>query len=726
VVCLWEEIGLLIGAAIAPVLLTHKHDSKIRTRPQRLLALILVASLFVYSLKPAQSIVMTEYGLPGAPIPWGITVDSGGSIWITEQGANKIAKVTNPVYEYSIPTPGSVPWAITASKNHEDIWFTEETTGKIGVFVPSGTRFYEFGLPPDPPGLPRPRGITMNITKLSTGYTPRYDVWFTEYGRNRIGHLYGPNSTHAYFSFYAIPGISVKAHPLGIAMSPIDYSVWFTEYNEDATAPSRISSIKLLDNGTALFRHYDTGADSGLWGIGVDPDGFVWVTESRRNCIGRLNPASGEYVTFRTPTSNSEPHELVIEATTTTPPRVQNVWFTEYNGDKVARYDPGLNVFFEYPIISGGGRPNGIAISGSYGSVWFTEPFAQRVGTIANWWAPPIITTTTVGTITSAVTSSQILTAVRTGATTLLTTTVASATASLTTAMIASVTVVTSTQTYTSSMLQLTSTSIYSYSVTSVSTSYTTTTSTTTTTQTMVSVSSLSTTASTTATFTSWNIQTVSVTSSSTNTMVVTSSSTTKTTLTETSTSIYSTATFTLTNASYVTTTTFSPTVTITSVRTSVVPTTSSVVSTVATTTTAMTTVAVTRPCIIASVAYGSELAPEVQFLRESRDRIVMSTFAGTQFMRVFNAFYYSFSPDVAGLIGRESLLAATTRILISPLLACLKVAASALIPLHANPETGVLVMGVLASCLTGTVYFLPSLLVIRMLRKRLRSTGGV
>ena len=716
---MWEEIGLLIGAAIALVLLTHKHGSRIRTRSERLLALVLLVGLLVYSLKPAQSIVMTEYGLPGAPIPWGITVDSGGSIWITEQGANSIAKVTNPTYEYVIPTSGCAPWAIVASKDYEDIWFTEETAGKIGMFVPSATRFYEWYLP-DPVGLPRPRGITMNVTKLSTGKTPRYDVWFTEYGRNRIGHLYMKElvtaAEYASLSFYEIPGVS-NAQPLGISMSPIDCSVWFTEYRTN-----RISSVKLLDNGTAVFRHFNTGAESGLWGIGVGPDGFVWVTESKRNCIGRLNPVSGEYVTFRIPTPNSEPHELVIEATTTTPTRVLNIWFTEYNGDKVARYDPGLNVFFEYPIITAGGRPHGITIGGPYGSPWFTEPFAQRVGTINYWWAPPVVTTTAVGTITSADTTGQTLTVRRDGTASVVAT--RSAATNTTTAATASVTQVTSTQTYTSSMLRLTSTVIYSYGATSVSTSSTTTTSTTTTTQTMVSVSSLLTTTPTTATYTSWNVQTVSVTSSRTDTIVITSLSTTMTALTATSTSIYSTATSTLTNASYITTTTFSPTVTITSVRTSVIPTTAAVTSTLATTATVTTTLAITRPCIVASVAYGSELAPEVQFLRGFRDGPVMFTFAGAEFMRVFNAFYYSFSPDVAGFIGRQPFLTTTTRILIFPLLVCLRVATSALASLHLTPEIGVLVMGIVASCLTGIVYLLPPLMLMRALR-RLRVTGG-
>ena len=54
--------------------------------------------------------------------------------------------------------------------------------------------------------------------------------------------------------------------------------------------------------------------------------------------------------------------------------------------------------------------------------------------------------------------------------------------------------------------------------------------------------------------------------------------------------------------------------------------------------------------CLIATAAYGSEMTPQVQQLRELRDNTVLSTESGTAFMSGFNQFYYSFSPDVADL----------------------------------------------------------------------------
>ena len=52
--------------------------------------------------------------------------------------------------------------------------------------------------------------------------------------------------------------------------------------------------------------------------------------------------------------------------------------------------------------------------------------------------------------------------------------------------------------------------------------------------------------------------------------------------------------------------------------------------------------------CLIATAAYGTELAPQIQTLREIRDNTLMETSSGTSFMAGFNTFYYTFSPAIA------------------------------------------------------------------------------
>jgi len=273
-------------------------------------------------------------------------------------------------------------------------------------------------------------------------------------------------------------------------------------------------------------------------------------------------------------------------------------------------------------------------------------------------------------------------------------------------------TVITETQTFTS---------IYSYTITSTLTTDTTTTTITTATKTIVTVSTLTTSTTTTATSSFWLTQTSTSTVSRTSTSLAFLTSSTAVTLTNTLTSLYPTVIVTSMSAAYRNTTIFSPTVTVTSTETSVIPRTSTVTRAQVTTTTTTTTVAITRPCAIASAAYGSDLAPQVQILREFRDRTVMSTFAGAQFMRIFNNFYYSFSPAVAEAALANPMRGFLVRALISPLIATLRVSSCVPSLLPMNSELATLLGGVLSSFLIGLIYVTP-FAFLRITRKKTRT----
>jgi hypothetical protein len=82
--------------------------------------------------------------------------------------------------------------------------------------------------------------------------------------------------------------------------------------------------------------------------------------------------------------------------------------------------------------------------------------------------------------------------------------------------------------------------------------------------------------------------------------------------------------------------------------------------------------------CLIATAAYGSEMAPQVQFLREIRDNKVMSTAAGTSFMTGFNQFYYSFSPTIADMERENPVFKEMVKIGITPMLTSLSIMSAA------------------------------------------------
>ena len=76
--------------------------------------------------------------------------------------------------------------------------------------------------------------------------------------------------------------------------------------------------------------------------------------------------------------------------------------------------------------------------------------------------------------------------------------------------------------------------------------------------------------------------------------------------------------------------------------------------------------------CLIATAAFGSEMAPQVQFLREIRDNTVLQTESGSAFMMGFNQFYYSFSPTIADYERENPAFKVAVKITLTPLLASL------------------------------------------------------
>ena len=156
------------------------------------------------------------------------------------------------------------------------------------------------------------------------------------------------------------------------------------------------------------------------------------------------------------------------------------------------------------------------------------------------------------------------------------------------------------------------------------------------------------------------------------------------------------------------TTVTESITETITKMKTTTAP-----AETITETVTETATVVEQPRCLIATAAFGSELAPQVQALREFRDGFIMKTFAGRNFMTAFNAFYYSWSPYVARAEYENPMLRGVIRSSIYPLLFILDLSKYAAEPFSPIPELAALVSGLVVSSLIGLIYLAPPILTI-------------
>lgn len=78
--------------------------------------------------------------------------------------------------------------------------------------------------------------------------------------------------------------------------------------------------------------------------------------------------------------------------------------------------------------------------------------------------------------------------------------------------------------------------------------------------------------------------------------------------------------------------------------------------------------------CLIATATYGTELAPQVQQLRELRDNSLLQTKSGSIFIESFNQFYYSFSPIIADYERENPVFREIVKVTITPMISSLSI----------------------------------------------------
>ena len=120
--------------------------------------------------------------------------------------------------------------------------------------------------------------------------------------------------------------------------------------------------------------------------------------------------------------------------------------------------------------------------------------------------------------------------------------------------------------------------------------------------------------------------------------------------------------------------------------------------------------------CLIATAAFGSELAPQVQQLRELRDNTVLQTESGTSFMTEFNHFYYSFSPAIADYERENPVFKEAVKLTLTPLLTSLTL----LQYVDIDSESSMLGYGIGIILLNIGMYFVAPAILIMKVKKRI------
>ena len=117
--------------------------------------------------------------------------------------------------------------------------------------------------------------------------------------------------------------------------------------------------------------------------------------------------------------------------------------------------------------------------------------------------------------------------------------------------------------------------------------------------------------------------------------------------------------------------------------------------------------------CLIATATYGTELAPQVQLLREIRDNSLLQTESGSAFMGTFNHIYYTFSPTIADYERENPVFKEAVKLAITPMISTLSLME------NAESESEVLSIGIYVIALNLAMYLgIPAIVIIGIRKK--------
>ena len=342
----------------------------------------------------AMKIVYVTYDLPRASrFPWVAYPQKDGSVWMPHSWtADQIARLdqhTGEVQEFDVPQGVRKALHVHAVTKAPDgmVWFSEDAACQLGKFDPETHKFKiyqpEFCTPKDDDAT---TGRGMNAIGLGSMNSIRLD---------RTGNIWAGGSMLLRFDpkkedFMEFPEART---PYGIELDP-QGNIWFAEFPREGMigrmdtktlkitkwTPPTTEKLAAL-NGKYPDENYGNSSThpktAGPRRITVDSQGIVYFGEWWGNQIGRFDPKTEKFQEFPLPDPSPTPYAVAVD-------RYDNVWYSSYDDDILGRLDPKTGHVDEFPFLYSG---NGMRelIPDAQGRIWFGTPFNNKVG----YFIPP-------------------------------------------------------------------------------------------------------------------------------------------------------------------------------------------------------------------------------------------------------------------------------------------------------------------------------------------------
>jgi virginiamycin B lyase len=305
----------------------------------------------------ATNIVYVEYDMPGPNrMPFSAAPSKDGAVWIPNFGAaNKISRLdpdTGVIQDYPVPNQGTAAVHSAVPAADGSVWLAEQGSNKLGRWDPSSTQITEFQdayvpgkegtesggsrhtVRVDAKGIVWASGWPFTRFDPETGkfhdfpeaahtygltFDAQGDVWFTDPGKGEIGKI---DAKTLKVSEWAPP--TIKGYERRIAIDP-EGIVWFGEY--------QTGKIGRFDPKTEKFKEYDLpgGTDTFPYAIAIGADHGIWYSSYYEDVICRLDPETGSVTVYPFPHSENTIREFFSDER-------GRIWYGSPSNNKVGYF----------------------------------------------------------------------------------------------------------------------------------------------------------------------------------------------------------------------------------------------------------------------------------------------------------------------------------------------------------------------------------------------------
>ena len=265
------------------------------------------------------------------------------------------------ITEYALPRRQIQPHDVILDADGM-VWFTHFGEQFLGKMDPKTGRTWEYALPVLKPGFPVG---TLDIENDKAG-----NLWIAMMYQGGVARFDKKSET---FQTWAVPQEwqtdATQQAFLSPTYSEVDGRVWVK--NSDRAQILRLDPVTGQWENLGSFKDPDTNRTITSYGIPADHQNNLYLLDFSSSNIGKLDAKSGKLTIYRTALANSRPRRGRVDDH-------NRLWFAEYGGNAIGMLDPDTEKITEWALPTPWGQPYDVVIDRN-GEAWTGSMLSDRV-----------------------------------------------------------------------------------------------------------------------------------------------------------------------------------------------------------------------------------------------------------------------------------------------------------------------------------------------------------